>query len=71
MASRQLLEAVIFHPAHLEALAVIASNQQGSKRQKNATEPAKSGRQGTDEDVPAEEQGHLHGSPYLSLIFQV
>ncbi|CAL8463562.1 g3096 [Coccomyxa elongata] len=70
MASRQLLEAVIFHPAHLEALAVIASNQQGSKRPENATEPAKTGRQGTDEDVPAEEQGQSHGSPYASLIFQ-
>lgn len=70
MASRQLLEAVIYHPAHLEALAAFASGQQSNKRPESAA-AARNGKQATNEDVPAEEKGHSNAPAYVSLIFQV
>ena len=71
VASRLLLEAVIFHPAHLEALAAVASMQHSSKHPENAAEPPKAAKRANDDEVPADEGGQSHAPTYVSLIFQV
>ena len=70
MASRQLLDAVIFHRANIEGLAVIATATKGSKGPESA-KAVQGMEQGADEDAPGEDKGLSQGPTYLSLLFKV
>ena len=70
MASRQLLDAVIFHRANVEGLAAIASTQMGSKGPESAKE-VQDVEQGSDEEAPGEDKGPSQAPTYLSLLFKV
>ncbi|KAK9917648.1 hypothetical protein WJX75_006796 [Coccomyxa subellipsoidea] len=69
MASRQLLDAVIFHRANVEGLAAIASTQMGSKGPESAKE-VQDVEQGSDEEAPGGDKGPSQAPTYLSLLFK-
>lgn len=70
MASRQLLDAVIFHRANVEGLAAIARTQMGSKGSESAKE-VQGMEQGSDEEAPGGDKGPSQAPTYLSLLFKV
>ncbi|EIE27622.1 hypothetical protein COCSUDRAFT_39238 [Coccomyxa subellipsoidea C-169] len=69
-ASRQLLDAVIFHRAHVEGLAAIASSYTGGKGP-DSTKELEVMEQSGDDDMPEGDKGHSQAPTYLSLLFKV
>ncbi len=69
-ASRQLLDAVIFHRAHVEGLAAIASSYTGGKGP-DSTKEWEVMEQSGDDDMPEGNKGHSQAPTYLSLLFKV